>query len=160
MASLCPVPFGYLSSSVELSGMLLLVSDHTFWPRLCSAEEVFLLGQPSRMVMIRLHLFTYQHGFLRRCLPILGLLNVLGLGQGPNIYLYIYIYIYRYAFLGLSPLHWILCSNLTWLKAYQTALVGAAKKLSNLIDEYLLVFLMEIFSNRWTPTLLLNYSIK
>ena len=156
MASLCPVPFGYLSSSVELSGTLLLVLDHTFWPRFCSVEEVFLLGQPSQMVMIRLHLFTYQHEFLRRCLPILGLLSVLGLGQGPNIY----IYIYRCAFLGLSPLHWILCSNLTWLKAYQTTLVGVAKKLCNLIDKYLLVFLMEIFSNRWTSTLLLNYSIK
>ena len=75
MTFLCPIPSRYLSLSVESSGMLLLVLDRTFWLQLCLAKEVFLLRQPSQVVMIRPHLFTYQHGFLGRCLPIFRLLR-------------------------------------------------------------------------------------
>ena len=89
MASLCPVPFGYLSSLVESSGTLLLVLDHTFYPRLYSVEEVFPLRQLSRMVMIKPHLFTYQHRFFMS----------LDWALGP-----IYIYIYKYAFIDVLPL--------------------------------------------------------
>ena len=46
MASLCLVPSGYLSSSVEPSEMLLLMLDRIFWPWLCLAEEAFILGSP------------------------------------------------------------------------------------------------------------------
>ena len=44
MASLCLVPSRYLSSLVEPSGTLLLMSDRIFWPQLCPAEEAFILG--------------------------------------------------------------------------------------------------------------------
>ena len=106
MASFCLVPSRYLSASVESSGSLLLVSNHTFWPLPCLVEEVFIPEPSSYLIVIRLQLFTYQCGLLKRCLPVLELLNVLGLGLWPNI-------IYKYVLLGLSTLHNVLKN---WIK--------------------------------------------
>ena len=62
---------------------------HTSWPMSCLVKEAFLLGPPSWTFKTRPHSFIHYCGSQWQCLPILELLDVLGLGFQPNIYTYI-----------------------------------------------------------------------
>ena len=92
MVFLYPVLPGCLSLSTKPPRTLPWLADHTFEPRLYSAEVTFILGPPSWTLMTKPHItssFTNMDSH-NSILPILRLLSVLGLDPWPNIYINTY----------------------------------------------------------------------